>query len=103
MKRTISIVAIVLALVISLTACSSLESSIKGSWGTNDIVNMTYTFEGDGSGTISTAGVETPMVYEISEEQIVINGLAWGYTIEDNTLTLKSTVGGDDLVLEKQE
>lgn len=86
MKKVISLALVLVLALCAFTACGvKPEKAIIGTWeGTKDLVivdaKYTFTFKEDGTGTMSTPGIDL--------------GVAMTYTIADDVLSIETSVLG---------
>lgn len=111
MKKAISVVAVILMLSLMLTACSK-ANDLVGKWSiTEDDIQMSFTFNEDGTGEIFALGglLTIKYTYEVKdntiifheESQEVLGTIPYSFTIKGDKLSL--TAGGDVMVLTKEK
>ena len=105
-KRTVCLVA-ALVMVMSLVACG--DSGIVGTWSVaQDGIEVTYTFNSDGTGSMTVLGIPVDMKYTTSGDTLKITVSFFGqedtqemtYKVDGNKLTL--TDDGESVVLTKK-
>lgn len=93
--------ALALILVLGILASCGAASPV-GTWEGG---GAAYTFNSDGTGTMTVAGVEVPMTWKTSGNKITFttNGISEEntYKISGNTLTLESSALGMSMSLTK--
>lgn len=103
MKKMRAAVALLMVtvLVLAMTGCSQ-KAALVGQWSYKESLwgvatETIYTFEKDGSGTVSTLlGVDLVISYTVQEDQLTINSSVFGV---DSTEVYTFTVKGDTLTL----
>lgn len=111
MKKATAIIALLLILCCSLTACGESESLV-GTWTfSEDDIEMSFVFNSDGTGQISAlAGLMTvEYTYKLEGDTIIFHELnqevlgsdPYTYSIKGDELSL--TAGGDVMVLTKEK
>lgn len=99
--RTVAVVLLVVALAMTLLGCSQ-KAALVGQWSYKESLwgvatETVYTFEKDGSGTVSTLlGVNLVISYTVEENQLTIHSSVFGV---DSTEAYTFTVKGDTLTL----
>ena len=110
MKKTIALVAVILIICSLFTACNN-DASIYGTWVlTENDAKIEYTFNEDGTGTISAVAgmLKVNFAYKISGGNLtfyevgdtVMGTAPYECSISSNKLTLK--LGSEEIVLEKK-
>lgn len=110
MKKTIALVAVILIICSLFTACNN-NTSIYGTWVlTENDAKIEYTFNEDGTGSISTmAGMlKVDFAYKITDGKLtfyevgdaVMGSEPYECSISSDKLTLK--LGSEEIVLEKK-
>lgn len=113
MKKTVSILLVVLSLVLMFSGCMKPEDKIIGTWNGEAsllgvVADYSFTFNEDGTGKMSTAlEIGVSMTYTISDTTLDIttsvlgisNTKSYTYAFDKNTLTLND--GNDTIVLTK--
>lgn len=86
---------LVLAMSLSLVACGS---SIEGTWSAEEKgEKLSYTFEEDGKGEMSIAGIKVDIKYEVDGDELTVTTEVMG---EKNEQTYTFEIDGDTLTLE---
>ena len=115
MKKTVSLILVVLSVVLLLTGCMKPEKKIIGTWNGEAtllgvVAEYSFTFNEDGTGKMSTGmDIGVSMTYTISDTQLDITTSVLGinstktytYAFDKNTLTLND--GSDSIVLTKAD
>lgn len=106
MKKVTAIIAVLLIVCSMLSACSQSGEgntpSLFGKWVyTIDDVDITYSFNSDGTGSISTMGgmINVSFAYQLNNGEITFHEVGntvmgekpYSYTIKDDTLTLTNS------------
>lgn len=95
MFKRVFALALVLAMSLSLVACGG---SIEGSWSyEEDGEKLTYTFEEDGKGEMSVAGLKVDITYETDGDELTLKTEVMGQKSEE---TFTYEIDGDTLILE---
>lgn len=99
MKRTVAVM-LVLALALSLCACTLAEKLILGTWKSQTkvlgvVTEVSYTFNDDGTGLRSGA-LDTSFTYVIEEDRLTITTSVLGIDV-DEEYTFQ--ISGSKLVL----
>lgn len=92
MKKLIRSLALFVAAISLMTTLVACGTKLKGTYTAEDNL-MGYTFESGGKGTMTIAGVETPMVYSIEDDKLTINGVPYTFEFEDDTLKITDLSG----------
>lgn len=111
MKKATAIIALLLIICLSLTACSKAES-LTGTWKySEDGVTISMTFNSDGTGKIEALGglMSVEYAYKIDDDTIIFHELnqellgsdPYNFKIKGDELSL--TAGGDVMVLTKEK
>ncbi len=100
--KIVAVVAIVAVIAGCFVGCGGKKGGdkLKGTWSDEGVVETVYTFDGNGKGTLTVAGVETPITYSVDGSSVTINSIKYDFKVEGKTLTL--TLMGADLVYKKK-
>lgn len=111
MKKSVSVIAVILMLCTILTACSN-SNDLTGKWTvTEDDIQMSFIFNDDGTGEINALGglLIIKYTYEVKDNTIIFHEETQEvlgttpYTFEVKGDKLSLTAGGDVMVLTKEK
>lgn len=96
MKKLSIVLALLLVCTFVFASCGE-AGKLVGTWETSGLVTTSYTFNKDGTGVYSVAGVGVNFTYTLSDGKLIVTtgetgiSVTYTYTIEKDVLTM--TVG----------